>query len=391
VVKAKDADTDGVVLASAVRLPPGAKIRLDATSLPLTFPTVVTQGVRVDTAPPLVKTVVGPAAGNYRAGQVLRFAVTTSESVIVSGVPALPMVIGSTTQQAVFDATTSTPTLLVFNYTVQSGDIDANGIAVGKALATASGSSIQDAAGNRILASIKPPATAKVIVDTAAPKAVTVKAPVPKTYLEGQSIDVVMTFNEPVRVLGTPGLPITIGTAARIAAFAGFAAGSGGRSLLFRSAVRAGDLDGDGITVGSSLELGGATILDAAGNAAVLTIPLIDTRKVLVDAVAPSIVSVSAPSLDSKGTRLMLRVEFSEPVIVTGRPILPFTLGGSARQFAYSSGSKGRVLELSYSVRPTDDVRLPVVVGNSLSLAGGKIRDAAGNAPVILVLPSKLS
>ena len=391
VVKAKDADTDGVVLASAVRLPPGAKIRLDATSLPLTFPTVVTQGVRVDTAPPLVKTVVGPAAGNYRAGQVLRFAVTTSESVIVSGVPALPMVIGSTTRQAVFDATTSTPTLLVFNYTVQSGDIDANGITVGKALATASGSSIQDAAGNRILASIKPPATAKVIVDTAAPKAVTVKAPVPKTYLEGQSIDVVMTFNEPVRVFGTPGLPITIGTAARIAAFAGFAAGSGGRSLLFRSAVRAGDLDGDGITVGSSLELGGATILDAAGNAAVLTIPPNDMRKVLVDAVAPSIVSLSAPSLDSKGTRLMLRVEFSEPVIVTGRPILPFTLGGSARQFAYSTGSKGRVLELSYSAKPADDMKLPVVVGNSLLLAGGKIRDAAGNAPAMLVLPLKPS
>ena len=347
---------------------------------------VITQ---VDLTPPQVKTVVGPAAGLYRAGQALRFTATTSESVIVSGIPTLPLVIGSTTRQAAYDAAASTPTSLVFSYTLQSGDTDTNGIAVGKALVTASGVSIQDAAGNRLLAPIKPPATALVKVDTAAPKVATVKPPAAKTYLEGQAIDFVVRLSEPVRVSGTPGLPLTVGTTARIAAFAGFVLGTGERSLLFRSVTRAGDVDGDGITLGSSLELGGATILDAAGNAAVLTLPAVNVRRVFVDAVAPSIVAVTSPALDAKGTRLTLRVEFSEPVTVTGKPTLAFTLGGSARQFVFSTGSKGRVVEFSYAVKRTDDMKLPVVVGTSLSLVGGKIRDAAGNAPATLGLPLK--
>jgi hypothetical protein len=216
-----------------------------------------------------------------------------------------------------------------------------------------------------------------------------VKPPAAKTYLEGQAIDFVVTLSEPVRVSGAPGLPLTVGTTARIAAFAGFVPGTGERSLLFRSVTRAGDVDGDGITVGSSLQLGGATILDAAGNAAVLTLPAVNVRRVFVDALAPSIVAVTAPALDAKGTRLLLRVEFNEPVIVTGKPTLAFTLGGSARQFAYSAGSKGRVVELSYAVKRTDDMKLPVVVGTSLSLAGGKIRDAAGNAPATFTISVK--
>ena len=342
---------------------------------------------QADLSPPQVKTVVGPAAGLYRAGQALRFTATTSERVVVKGVPTLPLVIGSTTRQAAYDAAASTPTSLVFSYTLQSGDTDTNGIAVGKALVTASGVSVQDAAGNRLLAPIKPPATALVTVDTAAPKVATVKPPAAKTYLEGQAIDFVVTLNEPVRVSGTPRLPLTVGTTARIAAFAGFVPGTGERSLLFRSVTRAGDVDGDGITVGSSLKLGGATILDAAGNAAVLTLPAVNVRRVFVDAVAPSIVAVTSPALDAKGTRLMLRVEFSEPVIVTGKPTLAFTLGGSTRQFVFSTGSKGRVVEFSYAVKRTDDMKLPVVVGTSLSLAGGKIRDTVGNAPATLRLP----
>jgi hypothetical protein len=342
-----------------------------------------------DTDPPFVKTVGGPAAGLYRVGQALRFTATTSESVIVSGVPTLPLAIGSTIRQAAYDAAASTPTSVVFSYTIQPGDTDTNGIAVGKAIVTASGVSVLDFAGNRLLSPIKPPATALVKVDTAAPKVAAVKPPAAKTYLEGQAIDFVVTLNEPVRVSGTPSLPLTVGTTARIAAFAGFVPGTGERSLLFRNVTRAGDVDGDGITLGSSLELGGATIRDAAGNAAMLTLPAVNVRRVVVDALAPSIVAVTAPALDAKGTRLMLRVEFSEPVTVTGRPTLAFTLGGSARQFVFSTGSKGRVVEFSYAVKRTDDMKLPVVVGTSLSLVGGKIRDAAGNVPATLGLPLK--
>lgn len=79
-------------------------------------------------------TLAVPANGTYNAAGVLTFTVTASEPVIVTGAPTLGVTIGSTLRDAVYDPDTSTATALVFKYTIQTGEVDANGIAVNNVL-----------------------------------------------------------------------------------------------------------------------------------------------------------------------------------------------------------------------------------------------------------------
>src|SRR5207248_4927206 len=79
--------------------------------------------------------------------------------------------------------------------------------------------------------------------------------------------------------------------------FANYVSGSGTTALLFRYTVITGDSDPDGIAVGGSIDLNGATLRDGLGNDAVLTLNSVgSTTGVLVDANAPSVLSVNRAS-----------------------------------------------------------------------------------------------
>jgi hypothetical protein len=377
-VRRNDNDADGIALGNAIRLPRGASIRLDSTNLPLALPTVNTSGVRVDTTPPKVNALAGPANRSYKAGQVLRFTATVSEGVTVAGVPTLPLVVGTTARQAAYVAGSSGPTSLVFEYTVQAGETDANGIAVGKAISLAGGS-VLDGAGNAAALAIRPPNLSRVLVDSAGPVATSIKAPAARTYAANASIDFVVNFNEAVVVTGSPTLPVQIGTAARSAAFVGYAARSGNKSLVFRTRPQVGDLDTDGVSITGPLDLTGTAIADAAGNAAAGTLPGVNLGGVRVDAVGPTITSVDDPDIDGSG-RLIVRVRFNEPVLVRGTPTIPFQIGGSPRQFTYATGNNSTVLTFRYAPRSTDNFDLEITPGTAIVLGSGAITDRLGNA-----------
>jgi len=385
-VRANDNDADGVALGNAIKLPRGASIRLGSANAPLALPAVNTSGVRVDTTPPRITAFAGPANGSYKAGQVLRFTAAVSEPVTVTGVPAIPLVIGTTARQAAYVAGSSTPTSLVFEYTVQAGETDANGIAAGRAIVLPSGASIVDVAGNAALLAIRAPNLARVLVDSAGPVATSIKAPAAKTYGANAPIDFVVNFNEPVVVTGSPTLPVQIGSAARSAVFAGYAARSGNKSLVFRTSPQAGDLDADGVSITGPLGLAGVVIADAAGNAATGTLPGVNLSRVLVDGVGPTIVSVDDPDIDGSG-RLIVRVRFNEPVLVRGTPTIPFQIGGSPRQFTYVGGHKSSVLTFRYVPQRTDNFDSEISPGTTLVLGSGTITDSLGNALASLTLP----
>jgi hypothetical protein len=98
----------------------------------LTFTPPDTSSVLVDGVAPTITSVTGPAAGTYIVGQHLDFTVVFSEAVVVDtagGTPRLQLTIGSTTRYATYLSGTGTSTL-TFRYTVQSGDLDSDGIAV---------------------------------------------------------------------------------------------------------------------------------------------------------------------------------------------------------------------------------------------------------------------
>jgi hypothetical protein len=81
------------------------------------------------------------------AGDVVSVTATFSENVPVTGTPQLTLVVGGTNRTATYTSGSgSTP--LVFQYTIQSGEADSDGISIGaNALALNSGT-IKDAAGN---------------------------------------------------------------------------------------------------------------------------------------------------------------------------------------------------------------------------------------------------
>ncbi|BET59095.1 fibronectin type III domain-containing protein [Geobacter sp. 60473] len=167
VVTAGKNDTDGITI-GALTLN-GGSIRNDSgVNATLTLNSVgSTTGVLVDTTSPVVNSVTVPGNGTYIAGQNLDFTVSFSENVTVTGTDStLGLTIGATPRTAAYLAKTATA--ITYRYTVQSGDLDSDGIAVGGL--TLNGSTIIDVAGNGANLSLNGVgATAGVLVDTEQP------------------------------------------------------------------------------------------------------------------------------------------------------------------------------------------------------------------------------
>jgi hypothetical protein len=105
-----------------------------------------------------------------------------------------------------------------------------------------------------------------VTIDLAAPTITSVTAPANQTYIPGNSISFTLNTSETVTVSGTPRLSLTIGSTTR---YATYASGSNSRALVFTYVVQTSisDLDTDGITLNTPLELNSGTIADLATNA----------------------------------------------------------------------------------------------------------------------------
>jgi hypothetical protein len=141
--------------------------------------------VLVDGVAPTITSVTGPAAGTYIVGQNLDFTVVFSEAVAVTGTPRLVLTIGSTTRYATYLSGTGTSTL-TFRYTVQSGDLDSDGIAVASPI-DLNGGTITDVPGNDAVLTFTPPDTSGVLVDGVAPTITSVTGPAAGTYIVGQT------------------------------------------------------------------------------------------------------------------------------------------------------------------------------------------------------------
>jgi hypothetical protein len=308
-VQSGDLDSDGIAVASTspIDLNGGTIKDTSGNDAVLTFTPPNTSGVLVDGVAPTITSVSGPAAGTYIVGQHLNFTVVFSEAVAVTGTPRLVLTIGSTTRYATYLSGTGTSTL-TFRYTVQSGDLDSDGIAVASPI-DLNGGTIKDTNGNDAVLTFTPPDTSGVLVDGVAPTITSVTGPTAGTYIVGQNLDFTVVFSEAVAVTGTPRLQLTIGSTTQ---YATYQSGSGTSTLTFRYTVQAGDEDTDGIAVASPIDLNGGTIKDTNGNDAVLSFTAPDTSGVLVDGVAPTITSVTArlPAPTSSGRTSISRWQF---------------------------------------------------------------------------------
>ena len=167
-VTRQDQDADGIAVGAALAVPAAARLSgPGAATVNLGLPAVDASAIRVDTVPPRVAAVVVPAAGTYRAGDVLTFSIRFSESVTVTGAPHASLLVGRTPRRAAYASGSGTDTL-VFRYTIVPSDLAPAGITVGRRLWLPTGGAIRDSAGNAAILSLAAPSTAGVRVRQAA-------------------------------------------------------------------------------------------------------------------------------------------------------------------------------------------------------------------------------
>jgi len=329
--------------------------------------------VIVDGVAPVVGSVSVPTSATYKAGDALTFTVNFDEAVTVTGAPQLALTVGSTARQADYVSGSGT-SALVFRYTIQSGETDADGITVGS-LNLNSGT-LKDGAGNNAALTLNSiGATSSVLVDGVSPYNNTVVVPDTGYYRSGETLTFSLVFSERVVVTGTPQLGLTVGSTTRQADYVG---GSGSDTLTFRYTIQAGDHAPSGIDV-NGLTLNGGTLTDQAGNAASLTANGASSAR--VDMAPPVVTSVSVPAAGAykAGDALTFTVALDEAVTVTGTPQLALTVGSTVRQADYVSGSGGSTLVFRYTVQSGDADADGIAVG-ALGLNGGTLKDQAGNA-----------
>lgn len=149
----------------------------------------------IDRDAPTVTAVSVPPGGLHSVGDTLEFVVQTSEAVVVDGTPRLAIDMGGRTVYADY-AGGSGSTSLVFRYTVQAGDNDADGIQVSGL--SASGGSLRDATGNALIPSLNGVGDSRgVLVDTRAPTATGVVRLDPSPT-GADTLNFLVTFDEDV-------------------------------------------------------------------------------------------------------------------------------------------------------------------------------------------------
>jgi hypothetical protein len=334
-----------------------------------------------DLTSPIVTTVDVPAYGTYGLGDTLTFTVNTNEVVNVTGSPAINLEVGSTNIKATYSSGSGTQSL-VFSAVIGPGLADTDGV---EALSlTLDGGTMADAAGNAMeLALHGRDPMFGILVDSLAPVITGVTVPADGTYVSGTTLEFTVNADEPITANtagGVPSLELTVGSVTRSAGLSSVS----GNAMTFSYTVQSGDSDADGVSVGA-LALNGAALTDASGNALNLTLNNIaDSSAVLVDAIAPEVQSVSAPTAGTyvAGDTLNFTMTLSEAVTVSaGTPTLTLDIGGVTREAALTAGSGTASLTFSYTL-VTGDLDTDGISVLGLNLNGANAVDSAGNALV---------
>ena len=241
-------------------------------------------------------------------------------------------------------------------------------------------------------------------------------------YLQGQFINILVTFDAGVVVTGSPQIFLDSDTIGKMTYFGG----TGSQVLLFSYATTAGDVDNVGFGLkANSLVLNGGTINSMNGTPATLThlgIARSATRKLgptapaattTVTTVATTVTTVattattvaattttttvassSAPKITSvafkepggkwiPGQNVQVKVIFDLPVVITGSPYIS-VLSDAINKLTYLEGSGGVSLIFSYTVISGDIDNTGVgIAANSIVLNSGTLKSSSGVVAVV--------
>ena len=280
VVQEGDRDEDGIsIAANALVLNGGTITAADGlTDADLTHAAVAPErGRKVDgssdVTPPRVRDfsfVSSPARGDtYELGETVEVVVEFDGAIEATEEPQVALTIGTQTRHATFSGWGRDS--LYFNYTVQAGDRDEDGISIPANALVLNGGTITapDGATDAVLmhAEVAAERGAKVNGSGVTPPRVRdIYFPYSpargETYELAETVEVDVEFDRAVTVTGNPQVALTIGTETRHAMMSGW----GSDSLYFNYTVQDGDRDEDGISIAANaLALNGGTITAADG------------------------------------------------------------------------------------------------------------------------------
>lgn len=311
---------------------------------------------------PTVTAVAVPVNGYYKAGTTLNFIVRFSENITLSnagGAPSLRLTIGSAIVDANYMGPNGTDGLN-FSYTVQTGDMDMDGIVINSLVL--SGATIKDDADNDADLTLNNVGnTTFVRVNTSTP---TVNLSTIASDPTNTPFGVSVTFSEAVSGLALSDFNVTNATLSNLIT----------SDNIYYTLVLTPVADGP---VSISLPADATVNIGDNGNAASNTL----TR--VYDATAPTVTSVAVPANKYyvAGETLNFTVKFSENVVVTttgGTPSLGLTIGAAPVQAAYTGTSGTDALVFTYTVA-NGDLDVDGITVNALTLNGATIRDAATN------------
>ena len=347
-----------------------------------------------------------PASGDvYRFGETIEIALEFDEEVDVVGQPSISILLDDSDdpeRSAVYNRGSGTDTL-VFAYTVQTADLDRNGVALPERdrdgfepatdhvyqagtenAVTGHIVGFDDAMGHQVDG--RPQATAAVITSTPARGGV---------YRAGETVSVSLTYDRPVVVEGTPSVALEIGDHHAEAIYLD---GSGTNTIEFGYEVQVHDLDLDGFALpaGEGQSFHDGTIYSAGREIElVATYPGFasqDAHRIAGQVYVAEVSMGSDPGDDDtyeSGDVIRMLVRFDDEVTVTGTPQISLDLGGSTVVADFlgvhnpgddASPSTGEVLAFAYTVQDGDEDDNGITVkANSLNLHGGSILDTAGN------------
>ncbi|WP_298450572.1 Ig-like domain-containing protein [uncultured Marinobacter sp.] len=336
----------------------------------------------IDTVPPILTGVAlsgadGAQNGWLNEGDVLSVAVSFDEAVDALGNLQLTLDIGGTNVQAVYASGSGSDTL-VFEYTIHAGQTDLDGISV---LANSlSGGSIADIHGNPAtsIAHDAVAANEAYKVDTTDPTVAAVSV-ADGSWAIGDAVAVTITAAGNEAGLTLSSAQFNGQTLSNIT-------DNGNGTYTGTYTVVEGDADiADGGSAVTEL-----AFTDAAGNSSerVTSVTLsgesVDATRASITAVAISSATGLQNNTLNAGDVVSFTVTLDDVVTVAGSPQLTLNIGGSAVQASYVSGSGGTELEFQYTIQAGQtDLDGIAIDANSLSLNGGAITDAAGNATLL--------
>ncbi len=359
------------------------------------------KAIVIDNTPATVVQVYSNTAdGNYAIGEIVNIDVEFDEVVNVTGTPQLTLETGTTDAVVNYSSGSGTNTLR-FVYTVGAGDVSADLDYVGTTSLALNGGAIDDNAGNVSDLTLATPNAANsisddkaIIIDGEQPTITDVAAPTTTDgyYTTGQSIDIVVTFSEPVTVTGTPELTLSHGPSIS------YSSGSPGTTLTFTYTIAVPEnspaLEYANTT---ALALNSGSIKDAFGNDAVLTLPatggsgsISDNQSIIIDTDLAQVVEVRSPTADNTygvGAIIDIEVVFDDLVDVNtggGTPTIALNSGATV---SYSGGTGTNTLQFQYTVGGSESsTDLDYSSTAALILNGGTILKSGAGTPATLTL-----